>query len=92
MLHQYLSMTVWFLVCSCILLPFTTAQTCSASSEDRTDCGYAGVDQSSCEARGCCWAPVNPNPNNIPWCYYANSSFYATCEPTVSRLDCAKGK
>src|SRR3989338_5604649 len=36
----------------------------------RTDCGYSGINQQQCEAKSCCWAPVNPNPANLPWCMY----------------------
>eukprot|EP00047_Mylnosiga_fluctuans_P006418 m.246766 g.246766 ORF g.246766 m.246766 type:complete len:724 (+) comp15173_c0_seq1:482-2653(+) len=38
----------------------------------RRDCGFMGIDQSQCEAKGCCWTPVSPNPGNLPWCYYSN--------------------
>jgi len=48
--------------------------TCSVQPQDRSDCGFLGVDQGSCEARGCCWSPVNPNPGNAPWCFYSGSS------------------
>ena len=40
-----------------------------APPSSRTDCGHDGTNQQSCEASGCCWAPVNPNPGNAPWCY-----------------------
>merc|ERR1712087_214681 len=30
---------------------------------------YGGVDQTECEAKGCCWERVYPNPNEEPWCY-----------------------
>ncbi|MFM7852314.1 MAG: glycoside hydrolase family 15 protein, partial [Flammeovirgaceae bacterium] len=28
-----------------------------------------GINQQQCEARGCCWVPLNPNPGNLPWCF-----------------------
>ncbi|TPX55127.1 hypothetical protein PhCBS80983_g05574 [Powellomyces hirtus] len=34
-----------------------------------SDCGFAGINQSGCEGKGCCWKALNPNPNNKPWCY-----------------------
>lgn len=41
---------------------------CSASApETRKDCFK---DQGSCVSSGCCWSPVQPNPNNYPWCFY----------------------
>lgn len=44
----------------------------------RRDCGYVGVTQQQCEAKGCCWLPVNPNPQNLPWCvYHANATAVA---------------
>lgn len=36
----------------------------------RTDCGYVGINQQGCEAKGCCWSPLDPNPDNAPWCFY----------------------
>ena len=47
-------------------------QTCDGSKQ-RQDCGFMGIDQGVCQARGCCWAPVNPNPDNLPFCFYKNS-------------------
>mgnify|MGYP001998778939 CR=1 FL=1 len=28
-----------------------------------------GTSQEQCEASGCCWSPVDPNPDNQPWCF-----------------------
>ena len=25
-----------------------------------------------CQSQGCCWSPVNPNPDNIPYCFHSN--------------------
>jgi len=36
----------------------------------RSDCGYNGITQQDCEAKGCCYYPVDPNPGNVPWCFY----------------------
>merc|ERR1711879_987613 len=44
---------------------------CNTSGQ-RNDCGYVGIDQQQCEAKGCCWDAVNPNPGNLPWCFYSN--------------------
>ncbi|ETO32916.1 hypothetical protein RFI_04200 [Reticulomyxa filosa] len=38
----------------------------------RTDCGYYGITEEECLSNGCCWSPVNPNPSNLPWCFYYN--------------------
>lgn len=46
----------------------TRAQdTCQISEDQRVDCKHFSVND--CEAAGCCWQPVNPNPRNLPWCY-----------------------
>eukprot|EP00013_Stygamoeba_regulata_P005203 CAMPEP_0177640502 /NCGR_PEP_ID=MMETSP0447-20121125/6576_1 /TAXON_ID=0 /ORGANISM="Stygamoeba regulata, Strain BSH-02190019" /LENGTH=1002 /DNA_ID=CAMNT_0019142575 /DNA_START=142 /DNA_END=3150 /DNA_ORIENTATION=- len=37
----------------------------------RNNCGFIGMNQSQCEQVGCCWSEVSPNPNNLPWCFYA---------------------
>merc|ERR1711920_585492 len=28
-----------------------------------------GINQTLCEAKGCCWMVTDPNPDNVPWCY-----------------------
>eukprot|EP00927_Polykrikos_kofoidii_P070125 TRINITY_DN659_c0_g1_i7.p1 TRINITY_DN659_c0_g1~~TRINITY_DN659_c0_g1_i7.p1 ORF type:complete len:699 (+),score=104.29 TRINITY_DN659_c0_g1_i7:71-2167(+) len=43
--------------------------TCSVAKSDRQDCAFSGVDEKGCVAKGCCWEAVNPNPDNIPWCF-----------------------
>jgi len=37
---------------------------------NRPDCGYNGIPESECEGKGCCWDPIDPNPGNVPWCFY----------------------
>ena len=54
-----------------VLAALTSAQDkCDVSDFDRIDCGAMGTNQQQCEADGCCWKPVDPNPSNLPWCYY----------------------
>jgi len=36
----------------------------------RNDCGFSGITQQECESKGCCYYPVDPNPGNVPWCFY----------------------
>jgi len=61
-----------FLVTFGFILVSTFAQDkCAVSSEDKVDCGQMGTNQAQCEAAGCCWQPVDPNPSNLPWCYYS---------------------
>ena len=49
------------------------AQSCN-NSGNRVDCGFTGITQQQCQAQGCCWNQVNPNPNNLPWCFYSNNN------------------
>ena len=35
-----------------------TLQDCQAPAS-KADCGYSGIDQAGCEAKGCCWLPVS---------------------------------
>jgi glucoamylase len=44
---------------------------CSVSNEEKTDCGYSGIDETQCVAKGCCWQPVTTSSTtSTPWCYY----------------------
>jgi len=55
----------------------------NVSVDQRVDCHN---DESGCQAAGCCWSPVNPNPNNAPWCYYGDRKVKAcslTAQPQV---------
>mmetsp|Transcript_43627 Transcript_43627/g.61314 ORF Transcript_43627/g.61314 Transcript_43627/m.61314 type:complete len:548 (+) Transcript_43627:16-1659(+) len=51
----------------------------------RTDCGF--FTQGTCETNGCCWNEVNPNPDNLPFCYQPGQF----CDPSATRTDCAPG-
>ena len=46
------------------------ADECALSDFDKTDCGFSGIDQSGCEAKGCCWVPVQSSSGNVPWCFF----------------------
>jgi alpha-glucosidase len=39
----------------------------------RDDCGHVGTQQDQCEAAGCCWSPISPNPSNLPYCFFSNA-------------------
>ena len=35
---------------------------------------------------------MNPNPNNLPWCYHSSSPFFASCGVgDGNKVDCAPG-
>eukprot|EP00928_Gymnodinium_smaydae_P021467 TRINITY_DN18375_c0_g1_i1.p1 TRINITY_DN18375_c0_g1~~TRINITY_DN18375_c0_g1_i1.p1 ORF type:complete len:534 (+),score=78.59 TRINITY_DN18375_c0_g1_i1:50-1651(+) len=41
--------------------------TCDVSVSARVDCGMG--DEKQCTDGGCCWMPVDPNPDGRPWCF-----------------------
>ena len=49
---------------------------CSASISGKVECGWDGVDQNACEAKGCCWEHVHKDKNSPksvndpPVCFY----------------------
>jgi len=40
---------------------------CLVAQENKVDCKK--FSEGDCQAAGCCWHPVDPNPQNVPWCY-----------------------
>lgn len=70
------------------------APSCSYQPPDpsKRDCGYYGVNETTCLARNCCWTPITPNPNNYPWCFFPQAPPPPPPEPgnvtiTVDLLD-----
>ena len=63
-----------FLLAGLVVLAGT--QSCEVSESLRTDCGYMGINQQQCEAKGCCWKPAQfsaveeESPKGIPWCFF----------------------
>ena len=49
---------------------YALSDTCDVSSSDKLDCGHMGTNEPECLAANCCWQPVDPNPNNLPWCFF----------------------
>jgi tetratricopeptide (TPR) repeat protein len=60
-------------VLSVMLISYVASQNICDPLSERKDCGFDGVTKESCEASYCCWFPVLPNPNNIPWCFYPSN-------------------
>mmetsp|Transcript_114367 Transcript_114367/g.180026 ORF Transcript_114367/g.180026 Transcript_114367/m.180026 type:complete len:494 (+) Transcript_114367:77-1558(+) len=48
--------------------PSSSGQCSDISTDERVDCLKGNAND--CESSGCCWQPVNPNPDNRPWCYF----------------------
>jgi alpha-D-xyloside xylohydrolase len=63
---------LWGLLASSYQLA-SAGKTCAVADSVKADCGFSGVDQTSCEAKGCCWVPVSGN-TATPWCYFAGQS------------------
>lgn len=40
------------------LLNVLFSQQCDLQDPQKLDCGFMGIDQSKCEAKGCCWKPA----------------------------------
>ena len=57
-------------VCAVFSYKYALADNCDVSGSDKIDCGQMGTNQQQCEASNCCWEPVDPNPSNLPWCFY----------------------
>jgi hypothetical protein len=58
-----------------LIIVLALSQQCEVSESLRTDCGYMGINQQLCEAKGCCWKPTrlseeNQDPNDTPWCFF----------------------
>lgn len=45
------------------------AQSCDLQDPQKVDCGFMGIDKAGCEAKNCCWRPVN-ELGGTPWCFY----------------------
>jgi len=48
------------LLCGVLQISLAAEDKCSVDVSERRDCGYLGITQSQCEARGCCWRPAAP--------------------------------
>jgi alpha-D-xyloside xylohydrolase len=61
---------------------------CVAGDAQKIDCGYAGIDHSACDSKGCCWSPAGEN-STVPWCFYKVADDDAVCPSSDSqKLDC----
>ena len=38
-----------------LALIYSAFSDCSVKDYDKQDCGFLGIDQYACEAKGCCW-------------------------------------
>lgn len=68
-------MKSFIFVASFLVLGAEASKSLSCSIEDsqKIDCGYAGIDESACVAKSCCWSPAGDN-SSTPWCFNSGSS------------------
>ncbi|XP_027039338.1 putative gastrointestinal growth factor xP4 isoform X2 [Pocillopora damicornis] len=62
----------------------TLGDICDVESEDRNDCGWYGIDEATCEARGCCYDDTKPKAK---WCFYPTDNKCYGIKPQ-EREDC----
>ena len=56
-----------------LLVYLSLSQQCDLQDPQKVDCGFMGIDQSQCEAKGCCWKPAfsfMKLVGDTPWCFY----------------------
>lgn len=58
---------------------------CTLDDVDKFDCGYSGIDEDGCEAKGCCWAESD-STDNVPWCFFPAGSV-TTCFSVADSTD-----
>lgn len=49
-----------------------TAQNCALPDSQKSDCGWNGVNQQTCEQKGCCWQ--SSSTGGVPWCFHKGAS------------------
>jgi len=64
---MHTSVTLLIALLSAFSIFFCEAN-CDVDVQQRTDCGYIGIQQSECESKGCCWSPTDQEG---PWCFTA---------------------
>eukprot|EP01129_Flabellula_baltica_P000376 TRINITY_DN1039_c0_g1_i1.p1 TRINITY_DN1039_c0_g1~~TRINITY_DN1039_c0_g1_i1.p1 ORF type:complete len:504 (+),score=104.61 TRINITY_DN1039_c0_g1_i1:109-1620(+) len=67
---QLLNIIITFLLITTIV---DSQKSCHVSNTSKIDCGYVGINENLCVAKGCCWYAIQPNPDGYPWCYYDSS-------------------
>lgn len=67
-----------FLLAGALLFQGSTAEPlsphrfCTVPPASKQDCGFMGVNASTCEAKGCCWQPLSAHSAE-PWCYHPSN-------------------
>ena len=45
---------------------------CGVKAQDRTDCGWLGINKAECNKRGCCW---DDKTKKAQFCFYPKSKY-----------------
>ncbi|XP_011405517.1 PREDICTED: integumentary mucin C.1-like [Amphimedon queenslandica] len=79
-------MNVGLILCGTLLFcaKVTLAINCDVS--EKYDCGFAGINETGCTTRDCCWKPDSSSKD--PWCYQTDVSTTGTCRPDLEKTDC----
>jgi glucoamylase len=61
-----------------VTMAAASALQCDLDASARTDCGELASDQTTCEASGCCWDPLDDGVSG-PWCFYSKGDEPGSC-------------
>lgn len=61
------------------------SDTCDILDQDKSDCGYIGIDQIECEQKLCCW--TESEIPNIPWCFNKVNECYNPYEQIIEPVN-----
>jgi hypothetical protein len=61
-------------------------QSCLLDDTDKVDCGYPGIDSTSCLSKGCCWTPAGDN-SATPWCFYGSAEVSSYAVNSIQETD-----
>eukprot|EP01035_Chromulina_nebulosa_P040951 gene40951-55347_t len=59
------------------LVAVSSDASCAVSDYSKVDCGYYGINQATCESKGCCWA--SSSVGGIPWCFFNSDVTSTSC-------------
>ena len=63
------SLIKYYIIAIAILIFKRVIGHCDLLIDDRSECGYPGIERVECEDRNCCWIPFSPDDlRNPPWC------------------------
>ena len=75
---------------SCLCAPTkrtTEDLSCAAHELLKKECGFYGINQKTCEEKGCCWS--ESSIQGVPWCFYGINDIptYQTTSGKICAID-----